>query len=356
MRHLKRYFIPHKENDYKPHSLREKSVLVLFLIVVVAELGFLIQVFVIFDKTNFLASVLPGVLVSLTNSDREKNDAPPLKENSLLVKAAEAKAQDMATRGYFAHTSPDGKTPWYWLDQVGYKYSYAGENLAVNFFESEDVERAWMNSPLHRANIVKQDYTEIGIGIASGKFEGRNTIFVAQFFGKPMAVASFVPEKERGGEEKTTKIAISPAKSVKPAISPRVESKVEPITMPVVEPEIVPTQKPSEVVILGEQSKEVPTHGEVSALAPPKVNFWQKIITSPRNWVGNIYSTISLFMLLALFLAILIKYELGHPRLIARGVVLVTIIAILSFINFRLLGTKTQVPSDISANVIQILE
>ena len=60
------------------------------------------------------------------------------------------KAQDMATLGYFAHVSPDGKTPWYWIEKVGYDYQYAGENLAINFSDSKDVTNAWMASPLHK--------------------------------------------------------------------------------------------------------------------------------------------------------------------------------------------------------------
>ncbi len=136
---LKKYFVPHKTNDFKPHFLRHESFLFIALLVIILEVGFLAQVFLVFDKTKFLASVLPGVLESITNDERTLNNVPPLSTNKLLEKAAQLKAEDMANRGYFAHNSPDGKTPWYWLEQVGYKYTHAGENLAVNFFESEDV-------------------------------------------------------------------------------------------------------------------------------------------------------------------------------------------------------------------------
>src|SRR3989344_2881588 len=193
---LKKYFVPHEGNSFEPHFLRHETITFLFLAVIVIELGFLVQVFIVFDKTKFLAAVLPGVLTSLTNDARAENNLPALTENSLLDEAARLKAEDMAARGYFAHTSPDGKSPWYWFNQVNYRYSLAGENLAVNFFESEDVARAWMNSPTHRANIVKKDYTEIGIGVANGIFEGRNTVFVAQLFGKPAIVAPIEAPKK----------------------------------------------------------------------------------------------------------------------------------------------------------------
>src|SRR6185369_17183845 len=194
-RWLKKYFVPHRENEYKPHLLRHEAMMFFLTLVILVEVGFLAQIFIVFDKTNFLASVLPGVLTNLTNEERSQNDAAPLTVNPLLSKAAEMKAQDMAARGYFAHTSPDGKTPWYWLDQVGYYYSSAGENLAVNFFESSDVATAWMNSPTHRANIVKKEYKEIGIGVATGMYKGQSTVFVAQFFGTPLDLAPAVSQE-----------------------------------------------------------------------------------------------------------------------------------------------------------------
>src|SRR3989344_3789576 len=109
---LKKYFIPHPGNDHKPHFLRHQSMMVFFLVVIIAELGFLVQVFIVFDKTNFLAAVLPGVLTTLTNEDRADNNVPSLVENKLLDQAAQLKAEDMAAKGYFAHTSPEGKSPW----------------------------------------------------------------------------------------------------------------------------------------------------------------------------------------------------------------------------------------------------
>lgn len=132
-----------------------------------------------------LSAVLPGALTVLTNNARAENQAPALSENALLDQAATLKAQDMAAKGYFAHTSPEGKTPWYWFNAVGYHYVYAGENLAVNFTDSADVTAAWMNSPTHRANIVSDHYTEVGTGVATGTYKGREAVFVAQDFGSP---------------------------------------------------------------------------------------------------------------------------------------------------------------------------
>ena len=316
---LKKYFIPHEGNDHQPHFLRHQSMTLVFLLVIVVELGFLAQVFIIFDKTKFLAAVLPGVLTTLTNEERAENNIPPVTENELLKKAAELKAQDMAARGYFAHTSPDGKTPWYWLNLVGYSYAKAGENLAVNFSESRDVDRAWMNSPTHYANIVKSDFTEIGIGVASGVYEGRNTVFVAQFFGTPL---------------KTTPMAFASA----PAPAPQI-AQTPPTPVP-------PTR------VLGEENAVFPTVVVEKGIGQSVKSFIQKIMTSPGNSVTYVYGGIVLLIILALLLAIFIKSEIQHPAIIARGVGLVAVIVFLFLVNMNL-RPETKVPtSDLSANVI----
>lgn len=134
-----------------------------------------------------LASVISGVVAMLTNEARTDEHLGTLTENELLARGAQMKAEDMAEKGYFAHVGPDGSAPWKWFTEAGYQYQYAGENLAVNFTESENVVAAWMNSPAHRANILRQEFTEIGIGIATGTHKGKKAVYVVQFFGKPAA-------------------------------------------------------------------------------------------------------------------------------------------------------------------------
>ena len=121
----------------------------------------------------------------LTNQDRAVHGLTGVTEDALLDAAAQYAAEDMAANGYFSHVSPDGKDPWYWLNQVGYRYSYAGENLAVNFTDSEDVQTAWMESPTHKANIMKREYTHVGFGTANGIYEGKETTFVVEFLAAP---------------------------------------------------------------------------------------------------------------------------------------------------------------------------
>lgn len=140
------------------------------------------------QKLNMLATVYPAVLADLANLSRGQEKAPMLIWNEDLAKAAKLKAEDMLVKGYFAHQSPTGITPWFWLKKVGYDFAYAGENLAVDFTESADVQRAWLNSPKHRENIVNPNFREVGIATIDGVFEGKPTTFVVEFFGTPLSV------------------------------------------------------------------------------------------------------------------------------------------------------------------------
>jgi hypothetical protein len=196
---VKHFLVPHKGNKYKPGLFARRSVAIVALVLLMLEGAYLVQVNIIANR-GYFAAVLPAALTALANADRAAQGLPAVAEDSLLDQAAQAKANDMAQQGYFAHVSPSGKTPWYWLDQVGYPYTYAGENLAVDFTDSTDVEQAWMNSPMHRANILKQEYTHVGIGVAQGMYQGKEVTFVAQFFATKQgegAVAVAAPSPAR---------------------------------------------------------------------------------------------------------------------------------------------------------------
>lgn len=185
MKRLKLLFIPCAENHYRPHILGRAGIMVLVALMLVAE-GYLVTSVVVRQAGgNFLAAVESAALIALTNGDRSSYRLTPLTESNLLDIAAQAKANDMAAKGYFSHVGPDGKEPWSWIATAGYKYDYAGENLAVHFADSSDVENAWMASPTHRANILKSQYTNIGIGIAQGFYQGQPATYVVQYFGSP---------------------------------------------------------------------------------------------------------------------------------------------------------------------------
>lgn len=132
-----------------------------------------------------LSAIYTSVLVNLTNKNRLAANVGELKVSPVLENAAQMKADDMAKRGYFAHNTPEGETPWYWFKKAGYEYKYAGENLAVNFTKSEEVERAWVNSRSHFLNIINPKFEEIGIATSTGIYKGKEAVFVVQLFGTP---------------------------------------------------------------------------------------------------------------------------------------------------------------------------
>jgi len=129
-------------------------------------------------------------VVRETNAVRSRNGLGRLSIDPRLARAAQAKADDMAARGYFAHRTPDGRTPWDWIASAGYDFLAAAENLAVGYPSDAAVVAAWMASDGHRHNLLNQKYTDIGIGIAHGRYKGQDTVFVVQLFGKPRAVAT----------------------------------------------------------------------------------------------------------------------------------------------------------------------
>jgi len=140
------------------------------------------------------AAVNAQSILSLHNQARSVNNLPGLSIDNRLTTAAQGKANDMLAKDYFAHTSPEGLTPWYWIrDYGGYAYLEAGENLAIDYFDSAEAHAAWMASPTHRSNILDPGYHHIGIGIASGNYQGRETTLIAVMFGRSSAQPAAEP-------------------------------------------------------------------------------------------------------------------------------------------------------------------
>ncbi len=130
----------------------------------------------------YATNINAGDLAAGTNVARAQNGLGSLTLNSKLSTSAQLKANDMITKNYWAHVSPDGTQPWYWFAQAGYDYTNAGENLAYGFTNSDAVTTGWMNSAGHRANILG-NYQDMGFGIANGEnYQGaQNTVVVAHY-------------------------------------------------------------------------------------------------------------------------------------------------------------------------------
>ena len=131
-----------------------------------------------------------GIIIE-TNLQRKANGFSALFENTKLNAAALAKANDMFKNQYFEHISPSGVTPAELVQSFGYEYIATGENLILgNFKDEKELVQAWMDSPGHRANILHNRYTEIGVAIIKGDYKG-NTVWIGvQEFGLPLSACS----------------------------------------------------------------------------------------------------------------------------------------------------------------------
>ncbi|GAA1369733.1 CAP domain-containing protein [Streptomyces beijiangensis] len=119
-------------------------------------------------------------VVALTNSERSEGGLRPLSTDPRLTAAAQAYSTDMAGRGFYSHTSPEGLQPWDRAAAAGAVHRGIGENIACGQRTAPEVVLGWMNSPGHRANILKPDFTHIGIGFAGGGLAGT---YWTQLFG-----------------------------------------------------------------------------------------------------------------------------------------------------------------------------
>lgn len=186
--HLADHFIPHERNGHQPHVLKHRVLVGYSVVLILLKVLAVVAPIVLPSSSLYSSAITNQNIVDLTNQTRENLGLTKLTPNDKLTIAAQAKADDMMLNQYFAHVSPTGRTPWSWITGTGYQYTYAGENLAVNFSSAEGVQAGWMASPTHRANIVQSNYQEIGVGMARGMFQGYDSTVVVEMFGSPVTV------------------------------------------------------------------------------------------------------------------------------------------------------------------------
>ncbi len=138
-------------------------------------------------------------IIAQTNIQRYDNGSlPPLIENAKLNAAALAKANDIFKRQYFEHVSPSGVGPGDLVLSFGYEYIVSGENLILgNFKDEAEVVGKWMASPGHRANILNNRFTEIGVAIIKGTYQNQTVWVGVQEFGLPLSSCAQPSETEK---------------------------------------------------------------------------------------------------------------------------------------------------------------
>jgi len=286
---LKDIFIPHKGNNYKPHSLHPHRIL--FHAASAIAIKAVVVILVVFFPLS--AWLSPDIaleqgkkIIELTNNIRKNLSLAVLVENQKLNQIAFAKAEDMLLKEYFAHVSPENKGLSYWLSQANFKYAVAGENLAMGFAGPEEVVAAWQKSPTHYANIIDKDYTLIGVGMSEGQFKGVETNLVAQYFAAPVEIEPVAVVKPTvsipmpvSAEKKSV---LAEKEIASPIISPE-KTKVVTITTPVKEEQAVKV----EAYLEPETKKAQATVGDTKIVL-------QKDLSEPNKWSGEaVVSTVS---------------------------------------------------------------
>jgi hypothetical protein len=343
---LKDYFIPHSGNDNKPHILRPRTIAFVFTVMIVAESAFVFGSTYVVPRVKLFGLIEASALVDETNQQRVAETEAALQVSPLLQQAAQDKANDMAANNYFAHTSPAGITPWDWFEKVGYSFSYAGENLAVNFSNSQDVTNAWMNSPEHRANILNAAFTQIGIATAQGTYNGQPAIYVVEEFGTPAsAPVAFV---NTAAAATVSNPAPAPVTTPIPTTPKPRPEPVKPAPAPIVIASASVEGSSSQqlfVAVKGAETQTVPSTATTSvvaatAAATPKVQkqggfeaALQWLASDPRAVTNDFYIFLIALFLVASILNFFIKIRIQFPRLIVGGVTIIVLAGLCVFLN-----------------------
>lgn len=198
-------------------------------------------------------------ILSAVNRQRDIRNLTSLNPSAKLALAADGKARDMRDRNYFAHIDPDGNYIWMRIEKAGYApYAALGENLAIDFFSTDSLIEAWINSPTHRANLLNQIFQDQGVGLALGSADAdQHATSIVNAFGK-LALKTSSPSK-----------APSPAQAPAPipAPSPAPKPKTPPPATP------TPTTRPSQPL---PSQPSAPQTQEKTALG---LNFFKNIFT-----------------------------------------------------------------------------
>ena len=323
-RHLKRWLIPHKRNDHRPHLIRSHGLATMAILII----GLQATAFAVRSSAptplvhggNVLdyataGSITPMELFTLTNQQRTDNGLAPLTMNAKLNESATLKAQNMFAEDYWNHVSPSCIQPWHWFTQAGYSYSYAGENLAKDFNTSSGVMAGWMASPGHRANILNVNYTEVGFAVENGDLpyppdtptascvaatpqtNGHTTLVVAHY-GRPTVAA-----------------AVAPAATPRVAAATPVPAPVAtPVPTPVPTPIPTATPSPSPTPSASHKPSVPAVEGEVSPAAPAGQNYSLfKPLSLLKTLSWNTLLTIVLLLLL------LVVYAITHLAVWRKG-------------------------------------
>ncbi|MBI5530864.1 MAG: CAP domain-containing protein [Candidatus Doudnabacteria bacterium] len=223
-----------QENNHIP-----KKLLLVLLLLLIAK--FTLSAIVPKDKPLQASDLTTDSILTAVNRERSLRNLVLLNTNSKLTSAAQSKADDMQARHYFAHVDPDGHYIWDKIVAAGYSpYSQLGENLAIEFYDTESLMAAWMNSPTHRANVLQEGFRDQGMGLTFGDTSlNQYHSAVANTFGT-LAVTNKPSRTETPPAQTTT----PPKTTTKPPVqtTPPAQTKPEPPITTTATPSTSPVQ------------------------------------------------------------------------------------------------------------------
>jgi len=325
---IKSLIMPSESNNYKSRFLQSSILLYCVVLLLALKIG-AIFISINIPQNIFFADITKSALENFVNQTRQSLGLQTLSNNAKLDQAAQLKAEDMVQDNYFNHTSPSGITPWAWFLQAGYKYKYAGENLAIGFFDSQEVYSAWLNSPSHKANIVNPNYIEVGTAVLTGFGQG-NTVVVVQEFG------SQLPAKQTIVQSKTN----SAVKTNQPTQTTNTQTNTQTQTTntQTTNTQTTDTQTqttPSEQVLsqtTGVQNSIVPAAGSGKSSLPSKV--LNSVMYNYDGILQNIIYGVSLVVMGILLTLIFFNFNISFKKqFVFRAVLIIALLSVATLLN-----------------------
>ena len=142
-------------------------------------------------------------IIALINKERFDAGVDLLVKNKKLMTSALEKAKDMQKNKYFEHVSEENIQPWFFVEEAGYQYEKFGENIALDYLSANSVHKAFMDSLGHRANILDDNFRDVGIAIFPTETSTGVKYIIVEHFAK--ALKDVDPEKREKYSDKSKK-------------------------------------------------------------------------------------------------------------------------------------------------------
>jgi uncharacterized protein YkwD len=279
-----------KENSEEYQGLLRANTIGLLLIAFLAVKVFFALV-IPQSRVSLASDLTTANILNAVNQQRSLRNLITLNTNNLLGNAAQSKADDMQARHYFAHVDPDGHYIWDKIVADGYTpYLALGENLAIEFYDTDSLISAWMNSPTHRENLLNDGFKDQGMGLTFG-----NTA-LDQYHS---AIANTFGTLAPAPKPKTPAVPAKPAAAVtpKPVVKPPVVKKAKPKTLgseqtsdylalQTISPTSTPTSTPVSEIVPATLPEPILPRADVASNQNPNSNFTvptQGATTSPTT-------------------------------------------------------------------------